>query len=396
MLDSLMWGRGLFWHWCARSVEGVRSMRIRSSGGLALLSFLFLLTSCASGPEENDNELQYLSLDRSEVFAPPRRTANEESRELRHTLQVDQRHPGTLSRDAHSACILRLAWLQARQGDFKGSQKLVDTIFRQSPAPRTQALVLAHLLRADLAERQSDRSRALVELTAAERLSRDPRDRNEIDRRRHRLAMSQMTATTSRAAPKVHKPKASVWGKSTGGVTLLSREQWGSRKEVPSRLDKMTRIHRVTIHHTAMQASDSRAANAEQIRAIQRRHIRANGWGDLGYHFMVGRDGTIYEGRRLRYQGAHAGDPASNKGNVGICLLGDYSRGHQKPTQSQLRALQKLTAALCKQYDIPPSGILTHKEVRPGHGTDCPGPYLTVVVQNMRNAWRLQLARRVE
>ncbi len=381
--------------------------QIRSSNCRFVMAtaLLFSLASCAGSSYESlDNdrafsaELQYLSLDRSEVFAAPRNSATVESQEIRRALHRNEQQSGTLSRDATSACVLRLAYLQVRLGDHVAADKLLDSIFTQSPAPRTQALVLAHMLRADIAERQSDPARALVELGAAERLSRDPRDRNEIDRRRHRLTMVAQPpvpkkttgAKTARAVPGV------AWNGKAGSITLLEREQWGSRKEVSARLNRMTRIQRVTIHHTAMLAAGTRAANAAQIRAIQRRHITGNGWGDLGYHFMIGRDGTVFEGRRLRYQGAHAGDPVSNKGNVGVCLLGDYSRGQQKPTPVQLLALQRLTAALCKRYGIAPAGILTHKEVRPGHGTACPGAYLTAVVQNMRNAYRVQLAQRVE
>jgi N-acetylmuramoyl-L-alanine amidase len=380
-------------------VEFSYRMRSRVSGrgipgcGLALL-LLLLLGSCAGGTVDSNHELQYLSLDRSEVFASPHGSTQQECRDLQHTLQTNQRRPGTLSRDAESACVLRLAYLHVRLGQFDQANRQLDLLFHKSPAPRSQALVLAHLLRADIYERRSNTSRAQTELAAAEKLSRDPRDRDEIDRRRHRLAKNQ--APAKKPVPKPIAPAKNPWSSGAGTIVLLEREEWGSRKEVPSRLNRMTKIHRVTIHHTAMLAASTRAANTAQIRAIQRRHIGANGWGDLGYHFMIGRDGVIYEGRRLRYQGAHAGDPASNRGNIGICLLGDYSPGQQKPSAIQLRALQKLTAALCSRHRIPPAGILTHKEVRPGHGTDCPGAFLTTVVQNMRNAYRLQLAQAVD
>jgi hypothetical protein len=43
--------------------------------------------------------------------------------------------------------------------------------------------------------------------------------------------------------------------------------------------------------------------------------------GDIGYHYIVDRSGAIWQGRRIRYQGAHARGSANN-GNIGIVLLG--------------------------------------------------------------------------
>jgi N-acetylmuramoyl-L-alanine amidase len=48
-----------------------------------------------------------------------------------------------------------------------------------------------------------------------------------------------------------------------------------------------------------------------------------NGWADIGYNFVVGEDGNIYEGRGWNAKGAHA--PAYNGRSIGICIIGDFT-----------------------------------------------------------------------
>ncbi|MEZ5988178.1 MAG: peptidoglycan recognition family protein [Planctomycetota bacterium] len=178
-----------------------------------------------------------------------------------------------------------------------------------------------------------------------------------------------------------------------GTLSVLRRSAWGSRAAVPSRLDPMGQIFRLTVHHSAMVVGDDRQEAAEQIRSIQRRHIGANHWGDIGYHFLIARDGSVFEGRELEWQGAHAGDGRTNRGNIGICLLGQYKAdepGAQVPTRAQVRALVQLTCSLCEHYDIGPDAILTHREIHPTHATECPGEQVSALVKRLRTELRLR------
>lgn len=42
----------------------------------------------------------------------------------------------------------------------------------------------------------------------------------------------------------------------------------------------------------------------------------SNGWDDIGYSFIVGEDGNVYEGRGWRRVGAHA--PNYNSNSIGF------------------------------------------------------------------------------
>lgn len=46
------------------------------------------------------------------------------------------------------------------------------------------------------------------------------------------------------------------------------------------------------------------------------------GWADIGYNFLVGEDGHIYEGRGWETLGAHTGE--WNPVSFGICVMGTF------------------------------------------------------------------------
>ncbi len=103
-------------------------------------------------------------------------------------------------------------------------------------------------------------------------------------------------------------------------------------------------------------------------------------YGDIGYHFVIDPYGRLFEGRDLRYQGAHAnGD--NNVGNIGICLIGNFEK--EKPTQAALDALEREIGALRQKYDIPRSRVYGHRELR---ATECPGDALMRWVERYRKS----------
>lgn len=64
--------------------------------------------------------------------------------------------------------------------------------------------------------------------------------------------------------------------------------------------------------------SGTETGNAASIRKY---HVKHNGWQDIGYHYVILRDGKIEDGRPLSVPGAHC--PEANKTSVGICLIGN-------------------------------------------------------------------------
>jgi tetratricopeptide (TPR) repeat protein len=187
-------------------------------------------------------------------------------------------------------------------------------------------------------------------------------------------------AAAPTAAPKP-PPAAKPESATVAGLTILPRSAWGARRTRPN-LDRMTTIWRITVHHTAttLPSNSSRVA-ADAIRTFQKQHQDDKGWADIGYHYVVDPSGRIWEGRPIQWQGAHAGNPELNVGNVGVALIGDFTV--QQPSAAQKKALCDLLDSLCARYHVERGHVYTHKEIRQ-EPTECPGPALQRVV----DAWR--------
>lgn len=125
---------------------------------------------------------------------------------------------------------------------------------------------------------------------------------------------------------------------------------------------------RVTVHHTvtANEAQDG----AQQVRNIQNFHQNQN-WSDIGYHYVISWDGTIYRGNPEDRIGAHAG--GDNTGNLGIAVLGTF---HQSvaPSDAQIDSLTQMLRYLGDKHGISleRSNVQGHGEW-PGQSTQCPG-----------------------
>jgi N-acetyl-anhydromuramyl-L-alanine amidase AmpD len=113
---------------------------------------------------------------------------------------------------------------------------------------------------------------------------------------------------------------------------------------------------------------------AEDIRSW---HVK-RGWSDIGYHYVIPRDGVIEIGRDLdgdgetdEHIGAHA--LGHNKSSLGICMVGGKARPGKLQanfTRLQWKSLAELVGVLRGRYDIEASNVIGHNEVS---NKSCPG-----------------------
>lgn len=276
------------------------------------------------------------------------------------------------ARSKDPAVLLRRAWVLLQQ---RRPQDAIDASAQvlygsDSLAPQTEAFARYVRAAAFAAAGQKgkgdhDRRRAL-ELVMDERL----RDRLE----------SLDTGT----APAVARAPAKA--RETEAVTadVRPRSDWNPTAPIRGRLDPMGTAYRITVHHSAIFLRDGSAqAAASQLRRIQREHMQRpdEPYGDIGYHYLIDPAGRIWQGRELRYQGAHARDD-NNRGNIGICILGNFVRGRdgQRPTAEELAALRTLIQSLSQRYGIGGDQIHCHSDFVK---TACPGPYLKAEVEKI-------------
>ena len=96
-----------------------------------------------------------------------------------------------------------------------------------------------------------------------------------------------------------------------------------------------------------------------------------------GYHYIVDPAGRVYEGRNIRYQGAHVQD--NNEHNLGIMVLGNFNR--QRPTAASMGALEALIAMQMSRFRVRVSQVRTHREFA---RTECPGENLQAFMNQTR------------
>lgn len=153
-----------------------------------------------------------------------------------------------------------------------------------------------------------------------------------------------------------------------GGVEMISRQQWGA---APSKLNSspMGRVRRITLHHTSEYPGMDKMSDLQVIRAIANFHRNSLGWADIGYHYLIGRDGKVYEGRPSSLQGAHTG--GNNENNLGISMVGNFM--HRRPSSVQMFALKRLLDMKMKEYGLSTRNLLGHRDLK---ATACPGDAL--------------------
>lgn len=163
-----------------------------------------------------------------------------------------------------------------------------------------------------------------------------------------------------------------------GPPTIITRTEWGAvAPDLRLQNPKDREVFKtVVIHHSAMPPD-------EGPREIQQVHMQGRNFLDVGYHFLIDREGRIYEGRSLAVHGAHVRE--HNAGTLGIVLLGNYEE--IEPTIDQLQRLRWLIGALMANH--PLTHLAGHSDFLPGK-TLCPGKNLAPLLPKLAAELGLQ------
>ncbi|MCB9868677.1 MAG: N-acetylmuramoyl-L-alanine amidase [Planctomycetes bacterium] len=267
------------------------------------------------------------------------------------------------------ACLLRRAYVLLSCGRGTQAVHTANRVLYRTPRPTPETQSLALYVRALAFQRTGDTGRAAEDLRKARTLARDPALRDRCG-----TELGEVAAT--------REPTGEPDGAPAADFAVLSRSRWSAKRPVVPRMQPMRGVGRVTLHHSATLSRNVEArVVAAQIRGIQQFHMNQNAWGDIGYHFLIDPAGRVWEGRELRYQGAHAGG-ANNERNIGICLLGNFTGRGQQPTSRQISSMEQLVLWLRREFSIPAGGVLTHNEIK--GQTSCPGARLQSEINRMR------------
>lgn len=103
---------------------------------------------------------------------------------------------------------------------------------------------------------------------------------------------------------------------------------------------------------------------------IKRWHLQ-RGWLDIGYHYVIRRDGKVEKGRPTNVPGAHA--RGFNHLSLGICLVGGVESDKKTPeanfTHAQWESLELTLRELKRAY--PEAEVLGHRDL-PNTQKQCP------------------------
>uniref|UniRef100_T1J923 Peptidoglycan-recognition protein n=1 Tax=Strigamia maritima TaxID=126957 RepID=T1J923_STRMM len=120
-------------------------------------------------------------------------------------------------------------------------------------------------------------------------------------------------------------------------LPLISRDDWGSQYPTGGTPSQKP-ADKIFFSHTVTKTCSDRPSCEEEMRNIQDYHVNTLGFDDIGYNFVIGGDGNIYEGRGWDRIGAHT--KGQNTGSLGIAFVGEYSK--KDPTAEMLKAARDL------------------------------------------------------
>lgn len=131
-------------------------------------------------------------------------------------------------------------------------------------------------------------------------------------------------------------------------------------------------VNTIFIHCSATRPSwfEGRSL-ALKVKEIRRWHVEERKWTDIGYHWIVDRDGSVANGRPEGVAGSHA--QGHNTGSIGICLIGGHGSSENDQfsehfTPQQDAALRGLIEDIKQRTTI--TKIRGHNEVA---AKACPG-----------------------
>lgn len=99
--------------------------------------------------------------------------------------------------------------------------------------------------------------------------------------------------------------------------------------------------------------SDSDIPGHDNVKTLRQWHVMERGWSDIGYHYLITKNGSVYKCRPIERAGAHC--HGENFDSIGICLSGKVNF-----TPMQIESATKLNKELCNKFHLMNDQIFGH------------------------------------
>ncbi|KAJ8314151.1 hypothetical protein KUTeg_008712, partial [Tegillarca granosa] len=144
-------------------------------------------------------------------------------------------------------------------------------------------------------------------------------------------------------------------GSITGCPKIIPRSEWGAMEPrgIIRKFTSQTLPTFVILHHGATER-----------------------WSDIGFNFVIGEDGNVYEGRGWQEIGVHT--VGYNSVSLGIGIIGDFTS--RLPSEAALNATKQLVkCGVDNGYISPNYTLIGHRDVG---STACPGTRLWELIHS--------------
>jgi hypothetical protein len=186
---------------------------------------------------------------------------------------------------------------------------------------------------------------------------------------------------------------------------LIPQSVWRQGLADPKPNPVSTPTHHAIVHHSAGSTFDTNYTAV--VRSYYLLHTEINGWDDIGYNYLIARDGSIFAGRDPQNMSGVAQDNvrgahfcAKNQYTMGICVIGDFTTN--TPAAAAINSLCKLLAWKFEKDEMNPRGVSPHPDAgspnlavlaghRDGCATACPGNVLYAEMNAIRDCVALRL-----
>ena len=170
-------------------------------------------------------------------------------------------------------------------------------------------------------------------------------------------------------------------------IGVIPREDWGAAATTCTTLEDDW--YRFAIHHTA--GSQTTGGTIQGAVQATQAYAMSTEYCDIPYQFMVGYDGSLWEGRPYGYYSGATGG-GNNDGNMAISFMGCYDADDcgdagDEDTLVMIAAARLLAQTLAEQEDtVTTEDTLRGHQDWPDNSTACPGDRVAPRLDEIRSA----------
>ncbi|XP_055384729.1 peptidoglycan-recognition protein LF-like [Condylostylus longicornis] len=160
---------------------------------------------------------------------------------------------------------------------------------------------------------------------------------------------------------------------------LITRKNWLAQPPSSLLSDLVHPTKYVIISQTATDTCDTQSECIFRVRLIQALHMESRWYDDISYNFLIGGDGSVYEGRGWDKVGVHT--RGYNQISIGIAFIGNFNE--IEPNKNQLEAAKLLIDEGVRKGKLSSDYIL--KGQKQFAATESPGLALLNIIKTWQH-----------